>query len=390
MRILVTIAVGIALFWVSCGGEGTEVANSNSTETQTTTANNTASNTPAPKEIKGTPITIRGNVTGMGDGQKVFFDKKTIDATEVIASVPVSAGGDFLIHTGINEPGIYRLRLGASPVYLILEGNEEVAFSATLEERKVKEYTLAGSPILEEMAKWPNRPDPKAIVSYIETAEADKAWLSCLLVTKLDVGAHINLYKKVKEQLAEVAPNVAYSKNFQTKVAQTEAQLSAQPVRVGTEAPEISLPNPDGKDMALSDLKGKVVLIDFWASWCRPCRHENPNVVRIYKKYKKQGFTVYSVSLDGIDDRRLASIQGKPEQVKQAMEAQRTKWRNAIKEDKLEWKSHVSELRGWSTQSAIQYGVNSIPRTFLLDRDGKIRFMNLRGAQLEAKVKELL
>jgi thiol-disulfide isomerase/thioredoxin len=133
-------------------------------------------------------------------------------------------------------------------------------------------------------------------------------------------------------------------------------------------APEISLPNPDGKQLRLSDLKGKVVLIDFWASWCKPCRMENPNVVRLYNKFKNKGFEVFSVSLDD-----------NPEA-----------WKQAIKADGLSWKNHVSDLMGWQSSMVQLYGIQGIPHTVLINREGKIIGLKLRGQQLEQKLEEVL
>lgn len=137
---------------------------------------------------------------------------------------------------------------------------------------------------------------------------------------------------------------------------------------VGEAAPEISLTNPEGKKMSLSSLKGKVVLIDFWASWCGPCRRENPNVVNVYNKYKDKGFTVFSVSLDN----------------------KKEDWMQAIQKDNLTWESHVSDLKGWKSAAAATYGVKGIPATFLIDKEGKVIATNLRGESLEAALKELL
>jgi thiol-disulfide isomerase/thioredoxin len=137
---------------------------------------------------------------------------------------------------------------------------------------------------------------------------------------------------------------------------------------VGSTPPEIKYPNPDGKIIPLSSLKGKVVLIDFWASWCRPCRAENPNVVRLYEKYKEKGFTVYSVSLD----------------------KDKTSWVNAIQQDNLTWPNHVSELKFWESSVVKEYGFDGIPFTMLLDKEGKIVDVGLRGNQLEEKLKELI
>jgi thiol-disulfide isomerase/thioredoxin len=137
---------------------------------------------------------------------------------------------------------------------------------------------------------------------------------------------------------------------------------------VGSMAPELAFKDPDGKIRKLSDLKGKVVLIDFWASWCGPCRRENPNVRRIYGLYHDKGFEIYSVSLD----RDAAS------------------WKRAISDDKLIWPNHVSDLKQWQSEGAAIYGVRSIPATFLLDREGRIVAKDLRGEALEKAVKQLV
>ena len=132
-------------------------------------------------------------------------------------------------------------------------------------------------------------------------------------------------------------------------------------------APDIVLVSPNGKTVKLSKLKGKMVLIDFWASWCGPCRKENPNVVRLYNQYKAKGFTVFSVSLD------------------QDAEA----WKKAIASDGLIWPNHVSDLLGWQTPLVQLYGFEGIPHTVLIDQEGKIIGTGLRGESLEQKLKEL-
>jgi thiol-disulfide isomerase/thioredoxin len=136
---------------------------------------------------------------------------------------------------------------------------------------------------------------------------------------------------------------------------------------IGSAPPDIDLSSPDGKNIKLSSLKGKVVLIDFWASWCGPCRRENPHVVKVYEKYKAKGFEVYSVSLD-----------------KDA-----NAWKDAIQKDQLIWPSHVSDLQGWQSGAAKLYNVSAIPKTFLLDKSGKIVGKDLRGEQLEKKLVEI-
>jgi len=140
------------------------------------------------------------------------------------------------------------------------------------------------------------------------------------------------------------------------------------PPAVGEMAIDIELNDREGNPTKLSSLKGKIVLLDFWASWCGPCRHENPTVVKAYQKYEPKGFTVFSVSLD----------------------QNKEKWLAAIAKDGLIWNNHVSDLKGWQSAGSALYKVTSIPATFLIDRSGKIIAKNLRGPALEDKLRELL
>lgn len=136
---------------------------------------------------------------------------------------------------------------------------------------------------------------------------------------------------------------------------------------VGYPANNFSQNTPDGKVVKLSDFKGKYVLVDFWASWCGPCRMENPNVVMAYNKYKDKGFTILGVSFDSNKD----------------------KWLEAIQKDNLTWQ-HVSDLKGWGNEVGKMYSISSIPQNLLIDKDGKIVAKNLRGPALEEKLAEII
>ena len=166
-------------------------------------------------------------------------------------------------------------------------------------------------------------------------------------------------FKMVAEGAQISMPGSFYAQNLQ-------AELDKM-ILPGNMAPDIAYPDTAGTVRKLSDLRGKVVLIDFWASWCRPCRMENPNVVRLYNAYKDKGFEVFSVSLD----------------------KDKNRWKAAIIADGLAWPNHVSDLKQWQSEPAKQYGVSGIPFTVLIDAEGRVIETNLRGPALEQKLKEI-
>lgn len=170
--------------------------------------------------------------------------------------------------------------------------------------------------------------------------------------------------EEIKEGMAKLDPSLHQSPYY---IALNERADKLETVAVGKMAPDFTLNDTIGNPFTLSSLKGKYVLIDFWASWCGPCRGENPNVVKLYSEYKDKGFDILGVSLD---------------QKKDA-------WLKAIADDGLTW-NHVSDLKGWQNEVAQLYAVSSIPHTVLLDKEGKIIAKNLRGEELEQKIAELL
>jgi thiol-disulfide isomerase/thioredoxin len=183
------------------------------------------------------------------------------------------------------------------------------------------------------------------------------------VVTSLMTRNHLN-YIVFGERYCEMYAKEEPGVTSQLKMLIDRAKTSIP----GVEMPDFAQNGVDDKPISLKSLRGKVVLVDFWASWCGPCRRENPNVVATYNQYKDKGFEILSVSLDSDKDR----------------------WLGAIQQDGLIWKNHVSDLKGWQNGVAAQYAVTSIPQTLLLDREGKLIARNLRGEQLGEALKQLL
>ncbi len=176
-----------------------------------------------------------------------------------------------------------------------------------------------------------------------------------------DIYYSVDFFEKMLKPFAK-----GYDNNLQIKSLQTTI-VDFKEIGPGKPAPEIKMQNPAGEMVALSSLKGKLVLLDFWASWCGPCRKENPNIVAVYNKYKEKGFTVFSISLD---DKKEA-------------------WLQAIKADKLTW-TNVSDLSGWQSLASKLYKFYAIPTSFLIDRNGNILKRNLRGKDLEIAIEDYL
>lgn len=186
---------------------------------------------------------------------------------------------------------------------------------------------------------------------------------SLVAIEQLDPNNDLDYFIKVEEAIAPVIPGSVFLSNLNKRISKLKKTA------IGATAPEIKLSNTSGEAVSLNSLRGKYVLIDFWASWCKPCLAEAPNVVLAYEKYKDVGvgFEIYGVSLD----------------------RDKGAWEQKITQYNMDW-IHVSDLKFWQSQAAIAYGVNSIPATFLLDPEGKIIAKNLRGKALEEKLQEVL
>ncbi len=378
---------------VSCGdsSEATQEGEQTETTSSTTTGN----------------ITVSGNLVG-GANMQMYFDEVFFSTFNPKEKVEIDEDGNFQFKLNDLATGIYRLRAGAGSVLLVFDGSEEdVVINGDLATINNLQYEVKGSPasklyhsIGQQMAQLAQsqqftEKNVKEMVDTTSNSLVSSYWAYKAVPLNLtfrypnpdDVVA---IHEAAIQKLSKQYPGTRYVSDYVGDLGQIKAQLATQKIRVGIEAPNIALKDPEGKSYSLNDLRGKVVLLDFWASWCRPCRMNNPEVVRIYNQYKNKGFTVFSVSLDGLDSNTERRFGGNQVEIDNYLANERTKWISAIQQDNLTWDYHVSDLKKWDCAPAKEYGVSGIPKTFLLDKNGKIAAINARGAALENAVKELL
>lgn len=341
-------------------------------------------------------------------GETILLERLTSTSGTAVDSCEVSSSGDFELSAGEEiEDGFYRLSLDPKNfVILLLENGQQVSLTGNLVDfynscavtgsegtmsirkldrvlrrdfektdslKKVfQAHQQVGHPRLDSIAqaidasfqsmKINNR---QFIVKLID--DNLNSLVSLSAVQSLNPETDFEIFEKVEENLLAAKPESEYVQQFKLQMADIRSrnQASAR-TGVGAEAPEIALVSPDGEAIKLSDFRGKITMIDFWASWCKPCRMENPNVVRVYNRFKDKGFEIFGVSLDKDQDQ----------------------WIQAIAQDGLTWK-HGSELKFWQSSFVPAYNLNGIPMTYLLDENGIIIASGLRGAELEQKLEEL-
>jgi thiol-disulfide isomerase/thioredoxin len=355
---------------------------------------------------------VHGTVTG-GAGKSIYLVKSVNKTEAILDSAVISENGSFdLVQSKPLPFDFYNIVFEGSPVMFISDSTEVVTLKTSATNFRTSSV-WTGSPQTEFIQTLINELDPivaqqqlymqrandpnatqeerlEAKKKYNELASGAgirlKEWIkeyesqpaALVALMSLPAGSELALYRNelalLKEKaghtdLYAVVSSEADKAEKMLKQSMQQPQQSAA-ISKGALAPEISLPSPEGTIMTLSSMRGKVVLIDFWASWCGPCRKENPNVVKAYEKYGPLGFDVLSVSLD----------------------TDKARWLQAIAQDKLTWPGQVSDLKGWNSEAAAAYGVRSIPFPVLVDKEGKVVAFgsDVRGPALEALLDQLL
>jgi peroxiredoxin len=346
---------------------------------------------------------ISGTVEGVEDGKMVYVSRLEANNQRTkIDSVAISNESFSLKLKDVDQPALSFLTFqGLNGNVLFIAENEPIEFDIkkddlrdseikggreneaflqylehlkglnenVLEIRKeMQDRMVSGNSSPEEMENFRKREEALAEedreVKKRIIRENPDAFVSVLVLTDMQsTGASSAEVKEYYDMLSENVKRTPMAATIKTNMDKVSA------VDIGSPAPKFSGPNPEGKEIALTDAMGKVTLIDFWAAWCRPCRVENPNIVKVYEKYHDKGFNIIGVSLDRED--------------------QRDRWLQAIEDDKLNW-TQISHLQFWDEPIAQQYGVKAIPAAFILDENGVIVAKNVRGPALEKKVKELL
>lgn len=363
------------------------------TNSKTKTPVKTTPKTVAPPKPVTKGFTIEGKLDGFPDGTEITLYKNG-ENTEM--GKTKSANGKFTLKGSVDEPVLCFLVIGSEKPAEIYVENAIISFKTKKASPLV--FEVEGSASHKDFNGFVNifMPLAKELNGLATTvnsappgAERDKLMDGYNAAqAKLQAAIDKFVADKPKSVVTPFVLNVTYGFNedivvlerrfmsLDEKIRKSTAGVQLQEFitegkigAVGTEALDFSQPDTTGTPVSLSSFRGQYVLVDFWASWCGPCRAENPNVVDNFKKFGKKNFTVLGVSLD------------RP--------GQKEKWLGAIKEDSLTW-THVSDLQFWNNSAAVLYKVKGIPQNILVDPSGKIVAKNLRGPALEAKLCELL
>ena len=341
---------------------------------------------------------IEGYIEGIQGGELILVQSLMSNSIETVDTIIPDADGGFTVGPNIPKIGFYRIFINNNNfVNLILEPNDTLLFSANVEDlegsyviegneeaQKLKELNDMLNDYVDKIDSLNNLVGIAKSQQYynevaflmsaqeelqMNTGKKMRAFVvgnstylaSLSAVQKLDPDGDFELFVKVKDDLEPKIGGTELHKGLSDQIAVWKK------AQIGSEMLDITLNNLEGEPIKLFEQLGEITLVDFWASWCRPCRGENPNIVKAYEKYKSKGFTVVGVSLD--EDAEL--------------------WKRAIKQDNLTW-THMSDLKLWNSAVVSQYNISSVPASFLVDKNGKILAKNLRGAALDLKLMQLL
>ncbi len=363
---------------------------------------------------KTNSIRISGKLENPVKGEYIYLDELKASELATVDSVKIGEDGKFNFEREITLPTFYVLKISNTSFFTILsEPGEKLRIEAKFDSLNVP-GSISGSKGTEKMVEYnkalkntvaklmslreiytqnSDNPElPKVIQSLDSMAQKyldeiniyTKKYIDeninslvSLVALYQQVGPRVYVLDPVKDlryfvkvdsslfkQFPESAPVKSLHEQVQTLISKTGA---TELLKVGDEAPEISLPDPDGKIVTLSSTRGSIVLLDFWAAWCNPCRLENPNLVKAFNQYRGKGFRIFQVSLDKTKE----------------------EWLKGIKDDNLNQWTHTSDLKYWNSVVVSLYKIQSIPYNLLLDNEGKILAKNLRGEALQNKLTEL-
>ena len=379
MKLLFFISL---LFLYSCGDDeilNVFIENDSSVKNKTNTV------------IKYSNVSISGLIKN-GAGMTIVLESPIVKNKIELGRMVIDEKDQFTIQTEIPmECGYYILRLfnkQQDSIELSLSGGDIISLNTTV--KKFITFPALKGPNWSQDANNFQEWKGSIIISEKQLSEKATQMMKAkpsspfnIVLSKYFIGSgqdineiKIDVFHNVVNKFMDSIPNSQTAKNF---IEQLDFLVNIRAKTLGIEkgeyminngfydVPEISLKTPEGKDMNLSDFRGEYVLVDFWASWCGPCRKENPNVVKLYQKYRKKNFTVFSVSLD----------------------QDGTKWKQAIQKDNLIWPNHVSDLMGWNSSVVPLFNIQGIPYTILVNPEGKIIGVNLRGQELETRLQKL-